>query len=348
MKNNYQRSTQAKALIFVLYFGQFPNYFKLWLDSAEKNKDLLDFYIITDQDIDVSQFSNIFVSKMKFDELRNIFIQKFNFHICLDAPYKLCDFRPAYGDIFDEYIDSSYEYWGFCDIDLIFGNVGKFLSKTLGEFDKISFLGHFQLYRNNNMMKKLYTFGSKYSFNYKKVFSNKGTFIFDEQLGINMIAMENNISTLELDCLADISPQYKNFSVWHDYPDKKNFFVYDGGSIKRYLEYDKGKYEVEEYMYLHMQKRDLEFNSDMDISRGVTIVPNRIIQGVHKPTEVFKEICISNSDNSNEKYVEFMKKRHHSIYTSPNNFIIAILLKLYNKRYQKMTKKNIVKISQLN
>ena len=54
-------------------------------------------------------------------------VQKmFDFPIYLDHPYKLCDYKPAYGYIFPEYT-KGYDYWGHCDMtDCIFGNLRKF------------------------------------------------------------------------------------------------------------------------------------------------------------------------------------------------------------------------------
>ena len=42
--------------------------------------------------------------------------------VTLDRPYKLCDFKPAYGFIFGEYL-KEYDYWGHCDIDIVWGDL---------------------------------------------------------------------------------------------------------------------------------------------------------------------------------------------------------------------------------
>ena len=41
---------------------------------------------------------------MTFNELRKLIQSKFDFEISLEKPYKLCDFRPAYGFLFEEYL----------------------------------------------------------------------------------------------------------------------------------------------------------------------------------------------------------------------------------------------------
>ena len=39
----------------------------------------------------------------------------------IEDAYKLTDFKPAYGEIFQDYI-IQYDFWGFTDIDLIYGD----------------------------------------------------------------------------------------------------------------------------------------------------------------------------------------------------------------------------------
>lgn len=46
-----------------------------------------------------------------FSELQELFQSKFDFPILLNTPYKLCDYKPAYGDIFSKYL-GGYDFWG--------------------------------------------------------------------------------------------------------------------------------------------------------------------------------------------------------------------------------------------
>ena len=80
----------------------------------------------------------------------------YSFEISLNSPYKLCDFRPAYGDIFQEELQD-YDFWGYCDTDLIFGDICKYLTTNiLKEYDKIFEYGHLTIFKNNNRMRNLY------------------------------------------------------------------------------------------------------------------------------------------------------------------------------------------------
>lgn len=67
-------------------------------------------------------------------------------------PYKLCDFRFAFGDIYRECAEG-YDYWGFGDVDVIYGDLREFLQGDLLERDPIIFnashvSGHFALVKN--------------------------------------------------------------------------------------------------------------------------------------------------------------------------------------------------------
>lgn len=42
--------------------------------------------------------------------------------VCISSAKKLCDLRPIYGEIFRKYL-VGYDYWGYGDIDVIYGNL---------------------------------------------------------------------------------------------------------------------------------------------------------------------------------------------------------------------------------
>ena len=68
--------------------------------------------------------------------------KKLGFHVSLDQSYKLCDFKPAYGFLFEEYLQG-YQFWGHCDIDTIMGNLSKLLTdELLNQYDKLFCMGH--------------------------------------------------------------------------------------------------------------------------------------------------------------------------------------------------------------
>ena len=74
--------------------------------------------------------------------------------------HKLCDFRPFFGLAFEDRL-REYEFWGFCDIDLMFGDLEKFFDEqTLASLDVFSahanqFVGHCTFLRNRKDINRL-------------------------------------------------------------------------------------------------------------------------------------------------------------------------------------------------
>lgn len=127
---------ESSICLVILYFGKLPNYFEFWLSSCKYNKTI-NFLLFTDDKTKYDYPDNVNVKYTSFEEIRKIIQSKFDFKISLDTPYKLCDYKPAYGYIFNEYL-SKFNFWGHCDLDVIFGNLRKFLpEKILMNYDKI-------------------------------------------------------------------------------------------------------------------------------------------------------------------------------------------------------------------
>ena len=276
----------SKALVIIPYFGNFPNYFPLFLNSAARQSGTLDFLIITDNDINVKKYKNISVKKMCFSNLKKLILNKFDFPISLDGPYKLCDFKPAYGYIFDDFIEYTYEYWGICDCDVIFGDMAKYLNNFWGKYDRIGNLGHFQLYRNNEDMKTLFKKIGRTKFqNYRYVFSKSNIFGFDEQYGIGEITIDNDVSIAYFnDKIADVIPRIKNFTVGDDDPHINNYFQYKKGVLTR-INADGYK---KEYAYIHLQKRRMLYKGQE--SDSFCIVANEFL---------FEKDCVDILNNYN-------------------------------------------------
>lgn len=126
----------SSICLVVLYFGKLPNYFDLWLTSCKYNKTI-NFLLFTDDKTKYDYPNNVEVIYTTFEGIRNQIQSKFDFKISLERPYKLCDFKPAYGYIFNEYL-KEYDFWGHCDLDVVFGNLRKYLpEKILLNYDKI-------------------------------------------------------------------------------------------------------------------------------------------------------------------------------------------------------------------
>lgn len=247
-----------KIVVIAIYYGQLPEWFNLWLKSCEYNKNI-DFIFITDQEVKDTPI-NVQVLKITFEKLKKLISKKLEYDIILEKPYKLCDFRPMYGLIFEEIV-KEYDYWGHCDIDLIFGDIEYFIEKyNIERYEKFLHLGHLSLYKNtyeNNRNFKRDVIGMK---NWKEVVTDGKNFYFDEWSGIYKVYKQYNIPMFENRIFADISMIYKRFrlalkDINYDY----QVFYWENGKV--YRNYIKNSDILsDEFIYIHFKKRKLKNN----------------------------------------------------------------------------------------
>jgi hypothetical protein len=265
------------VLLIIPYFGEFPSYFSLWEKSAGKNESI-DFLIVTDNKQYVSKYSNITIKNINFDELREKIQSKFDFKITLNNAYKLCDYKPAYGLIFDNEINN-YDYWGYCDIDLIFGNIRKFINNLMElDYDRIFEYGHFSIFKKGEKMTRAFMRENIYeSLDYKNAFTTQIICAFDEFYGINKIFKHyDDILTKGNTVSADID--FTKYAFYHNYNNNviKGYFKWSDGKITFF---DKNA-EKDERMYVHLQKRVmLPIDFDVDKEKSFWIVPNKFLSG---------------------------------------------------------------------
>jgi hypothetical protein len=272
-------------LIFILpYFGKLPNYFNLILKSIESNKDY-NWLIVTDDKTYYNYPDNVILIYKSFEEIKNLFQSKFDFEINLNNAHNLCDLKPTFGYVFEEYI-REYEYWGHCDSDVIFGNLNNFLnSELLSKYDKLFVLGHLSIYKNNIVNNKRFTNKINNIEIYKKVFSLPIGTLFDEKFGqsINTIFKSNNYSLFTDSYCADIDSYCTNLRLSKFDPIKNSFyldiikkhlFVWDNGAVYRYIKTKKNIIR-EEFMYIHLQKRPMKINFIPEVQMKILISPQK-------------------------------------------------------------------------
>lgn len=152
-----------KVALITPYYGKWPLWMPFFLKSCEYNVKY-DFLLVTDLEQPENCPENVIIIKLSFDCLIKRVQTALNFAIDIKTPYKLCDLRPAYGIVFQDYL-RGYEFWGQADIDLIYGDIARFLTiDILTDYDVIScrrgiVSGQFSIYRNtekiNNLFKQI-------------------------------------------------------------------------------------------------------------------------------------------------------------------------------------------------
>ena len=164
-----------KIGIIIPWFGEFRIDFNFWVKSIEFNPTV-DFLLFTDQQIEIPIPNNLKVFKTSLREIEEL-ARKTVWEGCvISKPYKLCDYKVAYGEIFHEYL-MDYDFWGHCDMDMYFGNIRKFITEEiLNKYDRIGNNGPFTLYKNRPDINAIY---HKVD-DIKIVFSDQQPFGFDE------------------------------------------------------------------------------------------------------------------------------------------------------------------------
>ncbi len=104
-------------------------------------------------DADMSAYSipdNVHVHAMTLEEIRQRAAKHLDFDPVLTTPYKLCDYKPMYGLIFQDYL-AGYDFWGHVDPDVVWGDMGSFITdELLDEYSRLFQRGHLNLYRNTD------------------------------------------------------------------------------------------------------------------------------------------------------------------------------------------------------
>jgi hypothetical protein len=112
------------AVLIIPHFGNLStcNYLPLFLATVRYQP--FDVLLYTDDDLEDVP-SNVIVKKTKIDSIFERAEEVIGEKITSRFYYKLCDLRVIYGQMFEEEI-SKYDYWGWGDLDVIYGTFEPF------------------------------------------------------------------------------------------------------------------------------------------------------------------------------------------------------------------------------
>lgn len=304
-----------------IYFGNLRKDFPLWLKSCQYNCDI-DFLLFTDSDCSCYDIpNNVNIYKSTLSEVAKLASEKLGFKIALNHPYKLCDFKPAYGIIFKDFI-KDYKYWGHCDFDMMFGRI-RFFTKFYNIYDYNHFLtqGHLSFYQNTPETDN-YIYLEGGDSDVKTIFTSNKNFAFDEIFGIGKLYKQHNIPQFDKNIYADISPIYKRLrrSPYYHFDIKpkdydNQLFIWKKGIVYWMYIDEAGNLSEEEMLYIHYQKRKFSFEiENLKESEIIVFTPKKIIPWKGE---------ISKSD--------LVKLNHKNIIKDWIDFSIWKLKKLYQR-----------------
>lgn len=245
-------------LVVAVWFGEKPETFDMWLHSCEQN-ECIDWLLITDMDLkNLKVKKNIHIVEMSMSSFEKKLSKYSNLKLNMLRPYKACDYRPLFGGLLD-LVPGHWDFWGHCDMDMVFGNIKKFLTEELLEkYDKIFGVGHFSLYRNIESVNNFYK--NKFDeFDYREILQDSAHRGFDEHIGVNKIWKSYNANFYENESIiVDIDHHLRKISRVTTGSIAKNYkyqiFCYSKGRVYQYY-YQRSRIEAKEFMYMHIQKR---------------------------------------------------------------------------------------------
>lgn len=142
-----------KKIIFIIpYFGDFPPWLEYFLASCRANDDI-NFILFSDNVPPEELPDNIVYQHISFRDYLDLVSRRLGIPFQPENPYKLCDLKPALGLVHQDLLEG-YDFWGFCDLDVIFGRLRHFLTESLLDAHDIittharRIAGHFTLVRN--------------------------------------------------------------------------------------------------------------------------------------------------------------------------------------------------------
>ena len=274
-----------KAAFILPYFGPFDALFPFFLHSCGFSPEIT-WLVFTDNHNPPAAPKNVRFHNISFGEMVQKVQQKYDFPISLRTPYRLCNFKPAYGDIFSDYL-SNFDFWGYCDCDLIWGRLAFYWLQHAEQTDRFGIFGHCSLFRNTEKYRYLY----KYHDAYKIAFSNDYSFLFDE-IGFKKICEIAGVQRAPDFWLGDFAPRQFNFSPVYPCGASATpawlqvFSVEEDGRLLRHAVVN---HEVvsNEMAYIHFLKRRMQVPTELDLDSRLMIVPNRILNANEKITADF-------------------------------------------------------------
>lgn len=292
-----------KCCFVIPYFGTLPDNFPIFLKSCSWNPSF-DWILFTDDCTAYDYPNNVKVVRMTLSELRDLADKKFGFHVALEKAYKLCDFKPAYGFIFEKWL-KDYKFWGHCDIDTIMGDLSHFLTEELLEkYDKLFCMGHFVVYRNEYDNNRIFMNCLNGTELYKRVFTTPDICWFDEEWNgrknINRLFLDAGKRVLQEDWSANFNVRTLRFNreIYRFDPRTEEpthicegikdalYFWDHGGAYRIYI---KGNsLHTDEFMYMHFQWRNMRIVAPALSSDCFKVVPNAFIAMKKKPTSIYE------------------------------------------------------------
>jgi hypothetical protein len=216
--------------LIVPYFGPLPSYFPLVLRSMAANPDV-HWLLLTDAPVPGAP-PNVSVQLCRFPDLAARIQRHFDFPISLERPYKLCDVRPAFGEVFREEL-AGYDFWGHSDLDVVFGRIRDHLPAEAFAADKVLVQGNFALYRNTAEAAAWFRHEIP-GVSYRDVLTDPAARHFDEGAGIYLLLRDLGVPIWDEKVIFDLS--FRRYRTRAEHPAGRDprRYAWEDGEVCEY------------------------------------------------------------------------------------------------------------------
>lgn len=245
-----------KVCFIICWLGKLPNYLPVWLKTCAYNSDY-DFLLFTDDSTPYDYPQNVIVKPFSKGFIISRIEERLTRTPSLKEAYRLCDYRPMYGIIFKEELEP-YNYWGYCDIDVVFGKLNDYIPyEEIAKYDAIFNGGHLSLIKNIDSMNTLYK--SKGAiFDCSTVMKKHAVFAFDETTGIQRIARENGVKAKFGVPYIETGSKYRQLRSRMEVSNPAHQgYYWEQGKLYR-VKTEGGSVYYQNIAYIHLQKRKID------------------------------------------------------------------------------------------
>lgn len=147
-------------LFLIPYFGQWPFWMPFFIESCRANPDI-DWLLLGDCGDPADLPANVRYRHVEFADYCAWISVRLGLEFKPASPYKLCDLKPALGYLHEQDV-AGYDFWGFSDLDLIYGDLRAYFSEArLRRYKLLStherrISGHLCLLRNEPPLRELF------------------------------------------------------------------------------------------------------------------------------------------------------------------------------------------------
>lgn len=150
-------------IVINLWRGIHPQYIEKFIERCNAQGENWKFYLISDNADEALSKGNTKVIRESMNDLASRLESATGLKADISEgndKRKPVDYRPLFGDIYKDIIKES-NFWGYCELDVAFGNLNHFIThKLLHEYDVISdgekVSSNLALFRNLHDINRLY------------------------------------------------------------------------------------------------------------------------------------------------------------------------------------------------